>query len=55
VAVLGFREFVSAAYSDLTGAGLEIFDLEADIRCFDRALPRVRIISLDEFDPTLFL
>ena len=55
VAVVGFREFVSAAYADLTGAGLEIFDLEADTRCFNRPLPRVRIISLDEFDPTLFL
>jgi putative heme uptake system protein len=55
VGVLGFREFVSAAYTELTGAGLEIFDLEADAGCFNRPLPRVRIIPLDEFDPTQFL
>jgi putative heme uptake system protein len=55
VAVLGFREYVSAAYADLTEAGLEILDLEADARCFTHALPRVRIIPLEEFDPTQFL
>jgi putative heme uptake system protein len=55
VAVLGFREYVSATYVDLVGSGLEIYDLESDARCFNRALPRVRIITLDEFDPTLFL
>ena len=55
VAVLGFREFVSSTYADLVDDGLEIFDLESDARCFNRPLPRVRIISLEEFDPAQYL
>ncbi|MGA7149221.1 MAG: nuclease, partial [Microbacterium sp.] len=36
-------------------AGLERFDLEFDARVFDAPLPRVRVIPIDEFDPTVFL
>ena len=52
VAVLGFREFVNIGYTDL---GVPIFDLEDDARSFNQALPRMRIIDIDAFDPAAFL
>lgn len=52
VAVLGFREFTS---TQLAIEGVEHFDLEYDVRAFNAELPRVRIIPLEEFDPTYFL
>jgi uncharacterized protein len=55
VALLAFREYVNSQYLDLTGAGLEIFDLEEDARCFNVVLPRIRIIDIESFDPTAFL
>lgn len=55
VALLAFREFVSVQYSGLVDAGLEIFDLEDDAGSFNRRLPRLRIIPLEEFDPADFL
>jgi putative heme uptake system protein len=55
VALLAFREFVSVQYAGLVDAGLEIFDLEDDAGSFNRRLPRLRIIPLDEFDPADFL
>lgn len=55
VGLLGFPEFVSSGYHDLKASGLQIFDLETDADCFDIYLPRVRILSLDEFDPVAFL
>lgn len=53
VGVLGFREFVNAGFTELEG--LEVHDLELDVRAFTVPLPRVRIIPLDEFDPVAFL
>ncbi|MGH8870005.1 MAG: NYN domain-containing protein [Actinomycetes bacterium] len=55
VGVLGFREFVSLQFGELTGAGLVTFDLEDQVRCFNAPLPRVRIIPLESFDPVHFL
>lgn len=55
VGLLGFREFTSTHLVDLVDDGLELFDLEYDVRAFNAELPRVRIISLDDFDPTYFL
>ncbi len=55
VGVVGFREYLSSGYSALVDRGLTIFDLEDDARCFTTALPRVRIIPLASFDPTLYL
>lgn len=55
VGLLAFREFVSAQYTELVEAGLDVFDLEHDADSFTRRLPRLRIIPLDEFDPTTFL
>ncbi len=55
VGILAFREFMNAGYLDLTAAGLEIFDLEDDAGCFNRVLPRMRIIDIAVFDPDAFL
>ncbi|MBT9257929.1 NYN domain-containing protein [Phycicoccus sp. MAQZ13P-2] len=55
VAVAGFDEFRNQAFNALVGRGLEALDLEHDVRAFKEPLPRVRIIPIDEFDPTLFL
>ena len=52
VGVLGFREFTS---THLALEGVQHFDLEYDVRAFNAELPRVRIIPLEEFDPTYFL
>ncbi len=53
VAVLGFREFVSAKLADIPG--VRIYDLEDHIGAFTEPLPRVRVIPLDSFDPLKFL
>ncbi|WP_370524273.1 NYN domain-containing protein [Cellulomonas sp. APG4] len=55
VGVLAFTEFASTALQGLTEGGLRIFDLEQDVRAFNVTLPRLRIIPLDEFDPTRYL
>lgn len=55
VGVLCFREFVNAKITELTGAGLQLFDLEDDVAAFNVPLPRVRIIPLEEFDPIRYL
>ncbi len=51
VGVLGFRELVSATLADLVPAGLELFDLEDDVGAFTVALPRLRVIPIEQFDP----
>ena len=53
--VIGFTEFRNAGFVDLLASGVELFDLEYDVQAFRNALPRVRIIPIDEFDPTQFL
>lgn len=55
VGVLCFREFVNARITELTAAGLELYDLEDDVVAFNTPLPRVRIIPLEQFDPTRYL
>lgn len=55
VGVLCFREFLNAQLAALEGRGLTIHDLEADVKAFTIALPRVRIISLEEFDPLAYI
>ena len=55
VGVIGFREFVNAGYGALADQGLEIFDLEEDVKAFTTILPRVRIIPVAEFDPLRYL
>jgi uncharacterized protein len=55
VGVVGFAEFRSSGFVALGELGLEVFDLEYDVRAFRERLPRVRIIPIDEFDPAEFL
>ena len=55
VALLGFTEYMSTAYSELHGAGLDTYDLEHDAKAFTKPLPRIRILDIDDFDPVDFL
>ncbi|RRD29184.1 NYN domain-containing protein [Actinomyces bowdenii] len=55
VGILCFREFLNAHLTALESRGLTIHDLELDVRAFTSPLPRVRIISLADFDPLAFL
>ncbi len=53
--LLAFNEFRNLGYGDLVTRGLEVFDLEYDVHAFNEELPRLRIIPIDEFDPSQFL
>jgi uncharacterized protein len=55
VGVMGFRELVSTALAELADEGLELFDLEDDVGAFTVALPRVRVIPIERFDPWTLL
>ncbi len=55
VAVVGFREFMNAGYTDLVPHGLQILDLEWDADVFTYRLPRIRVIPIEEFDPLQFI
>jgi uncharacterized protein len=55
VGVVGFVEFRNSAFTQLGDRGLDTFDLEYDVQAFMERLPRVRIIPIEEFDPTQFL
>lgn len=55
VGILCFREFLNSRLGELTTRGLEIYDLEGDIGAFTTPLPRIRIIPLAEFDPSIYL
>ncbi len=52
--VLAFREYLSGGYAEIPK--LEVLDLEDDAQAFEGvALPRVRVIPIDRFDPARFL
>jgi len=53
VAVVAFSEFRNAGFAALTG--IEKIDLEYDAHVFDAPLPRIRVIPIEEFDPSMFL
>jgi uncharacterized protein len=53
VGLVGFRELMSAALTEIAGA--EFFDLEDDVGAFTVTLPRVRVIPIDRFDPWTLL
>jgi putative heme uptake system protein len=55
VGVIGFRELVSTALADLAADGVTLFDLEDDVGAFTVALPRVRVIPIEQFDPWTLL
>jgi uncharacterized protein len=53
--LVGFRELMSNALTELAGEGLQLFDLEDDVGAFTVALPRVRVIPIERFDPWTLL
>lgn len=53
VAVIGFEEFMSADLRRIPD--VEFLDLERDAEAFTIALPRLRVLDIDEFDPRDFL
>jgi uncharacterized protein len=53
VGLLGFRELMSTALTELDG--LELHDLEDDVGAFTVALPRIRVIPIERFDPWVLL
>ncbi|MDU0967674.1 MAG: NYN domain-containing protein [Actinomycetaceae bacterium] len=55
VGVLAFPEFLSSSLSQLVNDGLQVIDLEHEVHAFTVSLPRLKIITLDEFDPQQFL
>ena len=55
VGVIAFAEFRNGGFTQLMAQGLEFYDLEYDVRAFTSPLPRIRVIPIDEFDPTPFL
>ncbi len=55
VGLLGFRELMSTALTELTAEGLELHDLEDDVRAVTVALPRVRVVPIEAFDPWTLL
>jgi len=55
VGIIAFTEFLAGELRQLADQGLELHDLELDVHAFTVALPRVRIIPIEEFDPTAFL
>lgn len=55
VGVVGFTEFINLGFANLKASGLEVFDLEYQVRAFNQELPRIRVLTLDEFDPEQFL
>ncbi len=55
VGVFAFREFTSSGLMELAAQGLEFHDLEDDVGAFRVALPRLRVIPIEEFDPWTLL
>jgi uncharacterized protein len=55
VAILGLREHMSQRFRELVPSGLEILDLEMNAKVFQRPLPRLLPVRVDEFDPSIFL
>jgi uncharacterized protein len=53
--VVAFREFTSSGLMELAAHGLEFHDLEHDVRAFTVALPRLRVIPIEDFDPWTLL
>ena len=55
VGVIGFRELVSGSLQALEPQGLEMHDLEDDVGAFTVALPRIRVVPIEQFDPWTLL
>lgn len=55
VAIVCFREYLSAQIAELENRGLLIVDLEYDVGAFNQMLNRLYPIDLNDFDPLEFL
>lgn len=55
VALVGFREMRSSLFAPLEARGLEFWDLEYDVGAFNAELPRLQVVPIDQFDPTVYL
>lgn len=55
VAIMCFREFLSAQLVELEDQGLKIIDLEYDVAAFNQTLNRIYPIDIDDFDPLAFI
>lgn len=53
--LVAFAEFVSGGFAELVAGGLTVFDLEDDAQAFNTRLNRIRIIPIQDFDPTRYL
>jgi uncharacterized protein len=53
VGLLGFRELMSGALTDVVD--VEFYDLEDDVGAFTVALPRIRVVPIEQFDPWTLL
>ena len=56
LAIIGFREFFSGEYNSIPR--LSIFDIEEEVKAFKSdmgPLPRLRAMSVADFDPTKYL
>lgn len=53
VGVIGFREMTSNLLTEIEG--VELFDLEDDVGAFTVALPRIRVVPIEQFDPWVLL
>jgi putative heme uptake system protein len=54
-ALVGFGEFRNSGFTALAERGMELVDLELDVKAFNERLPRLRVIPIEEFDPLQFL
>ncbi|QOR47449.1 nuclease [Trueperella pecoris] len=55
VAIVCFREYLSAQLAELEERGLTIVDLEYDMSAFNQTLNRIYPIDLNDFDPLAFI
>ncbi len=53
IGVIGFREMTSNLLTEIEG--VELFDLEDDVGAFTVALPRIRVVPIEQFDPWTLL
>ena len=53
IGVIGFREMTSTLLTEIEG--VELFDLEDDVGAFTVALPRIRVVPIEQFDPWVLL
>ena len=53
IGLIGFREMTSGLLTEIEN--VEFFDLEDDVGAFTVALPRIRVVPIEQFDPWALL